>query len=390
MLRNMIKLALLSVVAFCSWQTSSHYINEIVLELEQRQPSITDMIIKQQVQESLKEAEKEIAKVQEEEQIVIKQEEVTIKPAKPPKEEKQEEVVAKEETTTDEEQIVVDGELEESIDALQEQVENVIDVDVYTELTEADIRYIADYLIDHYFLFGYEYYSVETDPVRYERKKLAGDMEEQVIKSIGKLTGLIGSLTSLQSSDIQPILDETMIISDTFQTTYGSVGEKGEEFEAIYHTANQYFDTYIDGLTKINQVFKNIESATNKALVLPMMLKSINQDILPAIRDILDQGFALKEKTNKIYIEGVEGVALLTPEEVMAIIENPRSILSSTESKPQENTDTLPSEPGPTEPAPTEPAPTTPGNTDVPPTEPTTQAPENVTESGQEDTGTGE
>ncbi|MGL5674815.1 MAG: hypothetical protein ACRDDX_00170, partial [Cellulosilyticaceae bacterium] len=156
--------------------------------------------------------------------------------------------------------------------------------------------------------------------------------------SISKMQNLMGSLTSLKASDIKPILDEAVMLREQFKTSYSNVGAKGKEFQDIYDSGMKYFETYIYGVTKAHETFVTIETSTNKALVLPMMLKSINQDILPAIREVLNQGFAMKEKTNKIYIEGVEDVTVLTPEDVVAIINDPTRVLGQTtdEERPKE------------------------------------------------------
>ena len=100
MIRNLMKLGVLATVTGFSLNFASQTINEMVIAVHKREKTIADAIIKQQVQEMLKEAEKEIEKVQEETKIEIKQEEVAIKPPLPekpkkdkPKEEKVEEEI---------------------------------------------------------------------------------------------------------------------------------------------------------------------------------------------------------------------------------------------------------------------------------------------------------
>ena len=329
MLRNLIKLGVLGVVAICSLETSSYYINQIVLEVEARQPTLTDFIIRQQVQESLKEAEKEIEQVVQEENIVIQQEVVQIKPAEQPKEPVVEAPIEVETVLTEEMDETL---LQEDVvaDNVTESVTPDFSTDdllQYTELTDEDMGYVINYLIDNYFLFGERYYTVEEDPVRYERKKLANDMEASIIQSISELSQLASSLLSMKAADIQPILEETTVIATDFYERYQDVGDNGVIFQEVYEEGILYFEAYIRGLTNAVETFETIETTTNKALVLPMMLKRINQDILPAIRDVLNQGFAVKEKTNVIYLEGLDDHFLLTPQEVIAIIENPHPII---------------------------------------------------------------
>lgn len=88
-----------------------------------------------------------------------------------------------------------------------------------------------------------------------------------------------------------------------------------------------FFNTYIETLEKGENVFTVLEQTTNKALILPILMKQINETILPSAKAVLNEGFTLKEKTNTIYIEGIDGSFLITPQDVMEILENPYSIL---------------------------------------------------------------
>lgn len=338
MIRNLMKLGVLAAVTGFSLNFASQTINEMVIAVHKREKTIADAIIKQQVQEMLKEAEKEIEKVQEETKIEIKQEEVAIKPPLPekPKKDKPKEEKVEEEKVEQIEQVEVAEVQDEMIIEESEQTEVTVDgaatdanldMTTYYALTKEDITYIGEYLVDHYFLFGYEYYQAETDPVRYARKKLASDMEDHVIGSIGDSFTLLKDMKSLNSATLTPLAENANLLAAQFKETYKDVASQGEEFARIYESVNSFMDTYLDTLNKAEETFKMLEETTNKALVLPMLLKSMNQDLLPSVKDVLNEGFALKEQTNKIYIEGLEADFLITPEEVMDIIENPYSIL---------------------------------------------------------------
>ena len=331
MLSNLIKLGVLAVVTTASLNFASHTINEMVIEVHKREKTIADAIIKQQVQEMLKEAEKEIEKVQEETQIEIKKEEVAIKPPlpeKPKKEQPKEEKVEPVEVVEVEEPAPVEeaNQIEEE-PAAGAATEANLDLTTYYTLTDEDMTYIGEYLVEHYFLFGYEYYQKEEDPLRYTRKKLASDMEDQVISSIGSSFTLLQDMKNLKSATLGPITEKARVLRESFKENYKDVGSQGEEFAKIYESVNDFMDTYIGALEKAEGTFKALEETTNKALVLPMLLKSVNQDLLPSVKDVLNEGFALKEQTNKIYIEGMDASFLITPEAVMEIIENPYSIL---------------------------------------------------------------
>lgn len=333
MIRNLMKLGVLAAVTGFSLNFASQTINEMVIAVHKREKTIADAIIKQQVQEMLKEAEKEIEKVQEETKIEIKQEEVAIKPPLPekpkkdkPKEEKVEQIEQVEVAEVQDEMIIEESEQTEvTVDGAATDAN--LDMTTYYALTKEDITYIGEYLVDHYFLFGYEYYQAETDPVRYARKKLASDMEDHVIGSIGDSFTLLKDMKSLNSATLTPLAENANLLAAQFKETYKDVASQGEEFARIYESVNSFMDTYLDTLNKAEETFKMLEETTNKALVLPMLLKSMNQDLLPSVKDVLNEGFALKEQTNKIYIEGLEADFLITPEEVMDIIENPYSIL---------------------------------------------------------------
>ena len=333
MIRNLMKLGVLATVTGFSLNFASQTINEMVIAVHKREKTIADAIIKQQVQEMLKEAEKKIEKVQEETKIEIKQEEVAIKPPLPekpkkdkPKEEKVEQIEQVEVAEVQDEMIIEESEQTEvMVDGAATDAN--LDMTTYYALTKEDITYIGEYLVDHYFLFGYEYYQAETDPVRYARKKLASDMEDHVIGSIGDSFTLLRDMKSLNSATLTPLAENAHLLAAQFKETYKDVVSQGEEFTRIYESVNSFMDTYLATLNKAEETFKMLEETTNKALVLPMLLKSMNQDLLPSVKDVLNEGFALKEQTNKIYIEGLEADFLITPEEVVDIIQNPYSIL---------------------------------------------------------------
>ncbi|MDU6853710.1 MAG: hypothetical protein ACLSH8_03855 [Zhenhengia sp.] len=334
MIRNLMKLGVLATVTGFSLNFASQTINEMVIAVHKREKTIADAIIKQQVQEMLKEAEKEIEKVQEETQIEIKQEEVAIKPPLPekpkkdkPKEEKVEEKVEQVEVAEVQDEMIIEESEQTEVTVDGAATDANLDMTTYYALTKEDITYIGEYLVDHYFLFGYEYYQAETDPVRYARKKLASDMEDHVIGSIGDSFTLLRDMKSLNSATLTPLAENAHLLATQFKETYKDVASQGEEFARIYESVNSFMDTYLDTLNKAEETFKMLEETTNKALVLPMLLKSMNQDLLPSVKDVLNEGFALKEQTNKIYIEGLEADFLITPEEVMDIIENPYSVL---------------------------------------------------------------
>lgn len=342
-MQNLLKLILLLVVGGLSLNIGRDKINHMVIEVHKREKTIADALIKQQVQEMFKEAEKEIAKVEASEKVKIKVEEVKIKPPLPEKEK-----VSKKEVEKKEEKAKEEGGGKEGIETVKEApftekenektvkphetkvwvgAESQIDVATYSTLTEEEILIIGNYLIEHYFLFGYDYYIKEEDPIRYERKKLASDMEDQIIGSLQNVFGLSKNLNKLNKAQLQEMKEEAKTYANTFKEQFIHVGEKGEDFRAIYESGNGFFNTYIETLEKGENVFTLLEQTTNKALILPILMNQMNETILPSAKAVLNEGFTLKEKTNTIYIEGIDESFLITPKDVMAILENPYSIL---------------------------------------------------------------
>lgn len=338
MIRNLMKVGILGMVTSLSLNAASQTINEMVIQVHNREKTIADTLIKQQVQEVFQEAEKAIEKVEVETQKAIKQEEVVMKPPMPPKPQKEQEALEVEEVQLEEveqEQVVESEPIEprEEKQDLEQQVttDAQLDITTYYNLTPEDKVDIGNYLVEHYFLFGYDYYQAETDPIRYARKKLTSDMEDYVITSLAESLDLLSNIQGLKGEQVRPLVEKAILLSQEFRDTYKDVGNEGEEFEAIYKSIEAFMDTYVSTLNKVEDTFKLIEETTNKALVLPMFLKGINQDILPSVKEVLQKGFDLKEQTNKIYIEGIDHDFLMTPEEVMAILENPTSVLSTLE-----------------------------------------------------------
>ena len=348
MMRNLIKLGVLILVTSFSLNVASQTINEMVIAVHKREKTIADALIKQQVQEVFKEAEKAIEKVQEETKVEIKQEEVVIKPPLPPKPKKEQEEakVAQEQVEQVEIEQVLESENIEKIEEKEDLAQQVttdaqLDITTYYALTPEDKIYIGNYLVEHYFLFGYEYYQAETDPIRYARKKLASDMEDYVIESLAESFNLLGNIENLRGDQVMPLTEKAILLAEEFRETYKDVANEGEEFAAIYKSVESFMDTYVMTLNKVGETFQLIEQTTNKALVLPMFLKGINQDVLPSVREVLQKGFALKEQTNKIYTEGMQKDFLITPEEVVEILENPSSILIDASESLQENEEPL-------------------------------------------------
>lgn len=328
MIRNIIKLIILVTVSITSLEVAGDTINQLVKQVKEREQTITDAIIKQQVQKTFAEVEKKIEEVAAEEQIEIVTEKVEMKPPVEKEEKSQEQTPTEQDTPP--------TEVTDQQDAATEEVPQVSleDQIVEIEITVDDLNYIGHYLVDNYFLDGYKYYTSETDPVLYERKKLTHEMESYVISSLASAFDIVMKMEGLNSETISACLEEATQLATEFKGKFADVGNNGEEFNMIYNEIVEYFDQYTATLGQMKDSFDAITQAPNQALVLNIIMQDLNQVIIPGIKDVMNKGFELKNTTNAIYIEGLTGVNLLTREDVISIIMNPKQILDQPQEDP--------------------------------------------------------
>lgn len=326
MIRNISKVIILAIVSFGSLEIASGTINQLVTEVKAREETITDALIKKQVETAFKEVEKKIEEVVKEENIEIKTEKVEMKPPEVKKEEvkkvepKEEVAIAK----GDEEEITT-SEIEDMLVATEEGIEIAVDI------SKDDIAYIGNYLIENYFLDGNKYYQSEVDPIRYERKKLTHEMEVYVISSLSSLIDIVMDMNQINEETIGLIIEDAAALSQEFNEKFKDVGVQGEEFSIIYGEVNTYFTEYLGTLEKMKVSLESIKTAPNPSLVISIIMKDLNQVIIPGIKSVINTGLDLKNRTNAIYVEGTEAIKLLTSEEVIGIIKNPQSILDKEE-----------------------------------------------------------
>lgn len=326
MIRNISKVIILAIVSFGSLEIASGTINQLVTEVKAREETITDALIKKQVETAFKEVEKKIEEVVKEENIEIKTEKVEMKPPEVKKEEvkkvepKEEVAIAK----GDEEEITT-SEIEDMLVATEEGIEIAVDI------SKDDIAYIGNYLIENYFLDGNKYYQSEVDPIRYERKKLTHEMEVYVISSLSSLIDIVMDMNQINEETIGLIIEDAAALSQEFNEKFKDVGVQGEAFSIIYGEVNTYFTEYLGTLEKMKVSLESIKTAPNPSLVISIIMKDLNQVIIPGIKSVINTGLDLKNRTNAIYVEGTEAIKLLTSEEVIGIIKNPQSILDKEE-----------------------------------------------------------
>ncbi|QSX05412.1 hypothetical protein JYG23_12110 [Sedimentibacter sp. zth1] len=344
MKKNILKLLILCFVTVCSLKVSSYFVNDHVLEVEVKEKSIADALIKKQMQETLKEAEEEIEQAKKEDNLVVETEKVEMKP--PVVEEKPKEEIEISDNANSNNTNSVDN---TNVDNADENVENTIDgedsevsdvtengdteitedtedkiivpgVGEFDELDEEAITQIETYLVDNYFLDGYVYAEIETDEKLKERKILVRDMEDYVVNSMIEMAKLLDILETLDFDSVIDVKTNVETYKTNFEENYGAVEKNGLQFEEIYDLTINYFDKCTFTLDKIVEMSDTINNSSNAFLAMTVALSMLDTDIMPAIKDIINSGIDLKEKTNIIYLEGVEGKKLLSREEVIEII----------------------------------------------------------------------
>ncbi len=192
------------------------------------------------------------------------------------------------------------------------------------QITTNSIYEMGEYLIQNYFLEGYIYAERETDPILKERKSLVNNMEIYVIKT---LNVLINNIENLKDLDFGGVREDTETMFDEFVATFNTIDvQSDEQLAPIYEGICLYFEHYIYMADIIDETVSGIKETTNPALIFTLILKQINQDILPGIKEIFDVAIQLKDSINEVYVEGVDDIELLSSQEVIEVILNPTKI----------------------------------------------------------------
>lgn len=383
--KNLLKLVLLSTVITASYLTASHFINQKVITVNESEQTLGGLILKGQVQAKLEEAEKKALQqiedykqqqreklekeneerkdqgleVKEEEikEVVIVTEKLEMKepvkkedkPSKKPKkdedkkQEEEQEILdqtAKDETIKDEDsENTTEEEVTQEVCSILPE-ESVIENRIITDLTNEEYEYFGKFLVDHYFLDGYVYCELESDPDVLTKKLLVRDMEDYMTDSMYAFFEFVGYLTSLDFTQILSFEEELKELKDNFTNEFASVVEYGEEYQAIYEEIQTYFHQYYETVLSITDIIKTSQEG-NPFLTITLVLESLETKLIPSIIEVLNTAIDLKENTNAIYLTGVEGVSLLTKEEVMMCIENPGYVLYSYEEINETDTETV-------------------------------------------------
>ncbi len=196
-------------------------------------------------------------------------------------------------------------------------------------LTESEKNIVVNYLIEHYFLDGYEYSSRETRPELKEKKRIAAEMESGVIETVNMLFENLNmsDVSSLLSADYGKMQADVSGIRDEFEKKYSDAYSYGENFGKLYDDSLKYFDRLIKALENIENTSDQYKNASNPLLALGLLTSSLDDVIIPEIMGVLENSFDLVEVSQEIFLEGTQGTQLLTRDEVRDIISNPGLIL---------------------------------------------------------------
>ncbi|ONI46011.1 hypothetical protein AN640_03840 [Candidatus Epulonipiscium fishelsonii] len=352
---NILKLGILLIVTIVSLEIAGSSIKHMVDQVNLREQTIVDALIKQQVEQKMYEIEQEIQVALEQEEIDIQTEDVELKQETDIQTEDAEEEIAKIEdieqeiakvepnASSAEAEIIFESspirpqnvEIQKSdvevIENNSELVENdslvieeqTLEVENLESLFKEDdsSKYnIAKYLVDNYFLDGYVYYMKEQDPILKEQKRCAHQMEVYIIDSLRPLIEPLKNLSNIKNYDFEPLKNNVIQIAGEFDNTYGTIASGDEIMEPIFKGTQQFFDKYVELVTVVQDLIISLEKTSNPALVFPVLIKQLNKNILPNTKEILDIAFEVKDLTNQIYLQNVEDVELLSTDQVVKIV----------------------------------------------------------------------
>ena len=183
---------------------------------------------------------------------------------------------------------------------------------------DADRDRIADLALElkrHYFLDGYYYCRAETDPERLARKRAVWQLESAVIDSLYRLLALADGLDLSAGSLAQPMtllrqLDGEQLLAQALQarTDFAARPDAGQ-FPELEAAVGDYLARYAQTCRDLRDLLAAARDSSNDALGLTGLLGRLEQLYLGAL-DTLDAGLRVKDLTNPVYAEGVDGLEL--------------------------------------------------------------------------------
>lgn len=347
---KILKIFAILAVGMISLLIASHFTESYVAEASAREKTLAEAVMKSQLEAELKKAEEQAKKELEElnETIVT-----TVLETKPPKTETiPAETIETETETTETTTVTTVPESETETETITET--SAVKDEIVTEFTRGGLlptdrtgipirtmfglsteeqEKVTMFLIEHYFLDGYKYSAAEERPELKEKKRLAADMENSVVKTLNMILENINmsDVSTIMTADYGAFKAETEAIRDEFEAKYKNASDYGEEFGALYEDSLKYFNRLIKALEKMEDTARQYNQTTNPLLALGLLASSLDEVIIPEIMAVLEQSFDLVETSQEIFLEGTQGATLLTRDEVEDIIENPGIVLYITD-----------------------------------------------------------
>ncbi|MCH5194654.1 MAG: hypothetical protein J1F11_11890 [Oscillospiraceae bacterium] len=358
---NFLKICAIFAAGAISVVTAARFTESYAAEVASRDKTLAEAVMQNQLQAELKKAEEQAAQELEEQGQTLVTTVLETKPpvTEPPPEETETTNISMEmeitETTVPETEITEITEIfteTEPETAVSEAEPPDQDEEIITEFTRGGLlptdrtglpvrsmftltadqqTTVTNFLIEHYFLNGYEYSRNEQRPELKEKKQLAAEMESGVIDSLNMVLGNMNTsdIASLLKADYNAMADDVRETRDSFKETYKDAYLHGEHFAELYDNSLKYFDRLIKAFENMGDLSKKYRETTNPLLAINLLASSLDNVVIPEIMGVLEESFGLVEASQEIFLEGTTGTKLLTRQDVTDIIINPALVLDT-------------------------------------------------------------
>lgn len=344
---KLLKIFVIIVFGAVSMLTAAHFTEKYVAEANEREKTLAEAVIQNQLAAEIKKAEEEAVKQFEEQGETVV---TTVMETKPPVTEPPVTTTSEETTVTTEESTVTEVTTVTETTTVPEttvtETETEAEDEIVTRFTRGGLlpkdrtgvpiksmftltveeqEIVTNFLIEHYFLDGYKYSEEETRPELKEKKRLAAEMEASDIEVLNIVMKNInsGDVTAILTADYGAMTEEVKAIRDDFAEKYKDVYLHGELFGELYDNSLKYFDRVTEAFGKLNETAEQYKNASNPLFAVSLAAKSLDSVIIPEIMGVLEQSFDLIEASQEIFLEGTQGTVLLTRDEVRDIVLNP-------------------------------------------------------------------
>lgn len=329
-----LKMLIIIAVGMICMLAAARHTESYAAEMSSREKSLAEAVMKSRLEAEIKSAAEKAEKELEEQGETLVTSAMETKPiiTEPPVTETEPPVTTVTETEAVTETIPASDEIitEFSRGGLLPADRTGVPIRSMFGLTAEEQSKVIDFLVDHYFLDGYEYSRAEERPVLKEKKRLAAEMENGVIQTLNMIMESVNTsdVSAVLSADYGALISETQAVRDDFKEKYKDVHLQGEIFGDMYENSLKYFNRLIAALEKMEDASRKYNEASNPLLALGLITSSLEEVILPEITGVLEQSFDLVEASQEVFLEGTSGTVLLTRDEVKDIIANPALVLS--------------------------------------------------------------